>query len=108
MEINDQQFEDAIATGTSLVVFTAPGCVHCNIMAPAVGHVIKQHPDLKVFRANRPDAPEAIKRYGVPAFPMFVMFQDGKEIHRLLGSQQFAVFEKFVSKGLAHGDLVCS
>lgn len=72
-----------------LVDFFAPWCGPCQMMLPAVEELAKEI-DGKKGKVGKVDVdaePELAEKYGVMSVPTFVVFKDGREVHRVSGAQ---------------------
>lgn len=72
-----------------LVDFFAPWCGPCQMMLPVVEELAEEIDGEKgkVGKVDVDAEPELAEKYGVMSVPTFIVFQDGKEVHRLSGAQ---------------------
>lgn len=85
-EIGDDDFELAAASGTVLVDFYATWCPPCKALAPVLEKVSKDTTGVTFLKVNVDDHMLHASRLGVGSLPTLVLFQDGEEIKRHLGT----------------------
>ena len=91
-EIGYTGLVDAIArtgeTGKPLVIdFWAPWCGPCRALAPIVGEVSDElRGKVDFAKIDVEENGEAALEYGVMSIPTLIVFKDGKEVHRIVGS----------------------
>ena len=83
---------DAIArtkeTGKPLVIdFWAPWCGPCRVLAPIVGEVSDElRGKIDFAKIDVEENVEAALEYGVMSIPTLIVFKDGREVNRIVGS----------------------
>lgn len=91
-EIGYTGLADAIArtkeTGKPLVIdFWAPWCGPCRVLAPIVGEVSDElSGKIDFAKIDVEENGEAALEYGVMSIPTLIVFKDGKEVNRIVGS----------------------
>lgn len=79
-ELNTAGFDKAISSGKHLVEFYSPGCAICKKTKPIVEDFEKKHGEIS--KVNLVAETELANKYRPMNFPVFVVFQDGKEVGR--------------------------
>ena len=71
ININRNQFEEMVHSGkTVLVEFSAPWCVYCRRLAPALESVAEEYKDTLIFTAvNIDDEPELAETEAIEVVP---------------------------------------
>ncbi len=69
-----------------LVDFWASWCGPCRALSPLVDEVAQETDKAKVCKLNVDECGELASRYGVMSIPTLVVFENGAEIKRSVGS----------------------
>jgi len=78
---------DVLQTNRLAVVdFWAPWCGPCNQMAPVIEAFAEDQPDIAVFKVDVDQNPNLSKTYKIQSIPTIVLFENGKEKNRIVGS----------------------
>lgn len=91
-EIGYAGLAEAIArtkkTGKPLVIdFWAPWCGPCRVLAPIVGEVSDElRGKVDFAKIDVEENGEAALEYGVMSIPTLIVFKDGHEVNRIVGS----------------------
>jgi thioredoxin 1 len=70
-----------------LVDFWAAWCGPCRVMHPVLADLAADRADLRVVKLDAEANVETAARYGVLAMPTFLLFRNGEEVLRLVGSR---------------------
>jgi len=100
MEINvkAENYEQEVVNSEIpvLVDFWAVWCMPCTMVAPVIAQIAEQYAGrLKVCKVNVDEAPGLAEKNGVRGIPTIVLFKNGKEAGRVVGSMPKAQLEEF-------------
>lgn len=82
---NDAEFKGAIASGIVLADFFAAWCGPCRMLAPLLGELATEMPNVSFIKLDIDDVPESAQDASVRALPTLVLYKDGIEKARLMG-----------------------
>lgn len=85
-EATRENFDDLVASGTTLVDVWGPECRPCLALMPHVEKLAAAREDLTVVKLEAPKARRVCIRLGVHALPTFLLMHDGQEVARLSAS----------------------
>lgn len=89
IDLNDDNIDETVATGITIVDFWAPWCGPCKTQTPILeGMVPKVGEDVTLAKLNVDEAPQSAGKYGVRAIPTIIVFKDGSPVQQFVGVQQ--------------------
>jgi len=99
MEITDQEFDGIINNSHKLVVvdFFAEWCMPCVMMDPVIEEVADKMGEVKFVKINVDDNRSLSVKYGISSIPCLIIFKEGKEVNRIIGSQTSEEIEEKLS-----------
>ncbi len=82
-ELNEQNFDENIKDGIKFIAFTAPWCGYCQRQKPVLKEIAQEN--IWIGEVNPDDNPSLAERYGIQAFPSFLLFKEGNLIAKFAG-----------------------
>ena len=99
--INQENFEAEVLKAELPVLadFYSDSCVPCKRLSPLLAEVEEENADsLKVVKINVNFDTELAEKYKVQAAPTLILFKNGEEIDRLLGSVKKTEIIELINK----------
>jgi len=89
LTVTDDSFAATVLESDTpvLVDFWAAWCGPCRVMHPILDELAGERDDLRIASLDVEANHATVARYGVLSMPTFVLFRDGREILRLVGSR---------------------
>jgi thioredoxin 1 len=82
-EATRENFDELVASGTTLVDVWGPDCRPCLALKPHVEKLAEDRDDVSVVMLEAPKARRVCIRLKVHALPTFLLMHDGEEVARL-------------------------
>ena len=89
IEIKKENFETEVLESdkTVLLDFWASWCGPCQMVAPIVEEIAKEHPEIKVCKINVDEQPELATDYGVMSIPTLFVIKNGEVVEQSVGAK---------------------
>lgn len=88
IKATEENFDQEIANGVTLVDFYADWCGPCKMIAPVLDEIAAEMSGIaKVLKVNVDEAQELAQRYGVMSIPNLIVFKDGQNVQQAVGFQ---------------------
>ncbi|MFC1467475.1 thioredoxin [Verrucomicrobiota bacterium] len=88
VELNEADFDAAIAEGVTLVDFWAPWCGPCKMQLPILESVAGKVEGATIAKVNVDENAPVAAKFGVRSIPTLVIFKDGEAVKQFTGLQQ--------------------
>ncbi|ARC53527.1 thioredoxin [Candidatus Riesia pediculischaeffi] len=102
LNLSDLNFEENIKTGNTILVdFWADWCTPCKNMNSTI-RSIKSEYLKKIFIAklNVEENFKVSSKYNIRSVPTLIIFKEGKEIERIVGSISLNKLEEFIKRNI--------
>ena len=99
--LDDDNFENSIASGVVLVDFFAEWCGPCRMLGPILGDLAeKMKGQAKISKLDIDSAQKTTTNFQVTSVPTLILFKDGKEVDRVVGLRDADALEKMVTSAI--------
>ena len=106
--ITDSSFEQDVLRSSKpvLVDFWAEWCAPCRMIGPIIDEIAADYAsNATVVKLNVDDNTATAQRYGIKGIPTLILFNEGKEVERVVGATGkdsiTRIIEKYVSVSAA-------
>lgn len=100
-EIQDNEFETAIASGLNIVLFYKDKCPFCNAMKKILVKFsdmpAAKGKEIRYFQINRETNPDTTEALGVTRIPSLFIYRNGEKIAEKSGDVTYRQLDKMVS-----------
>ena len=99
-EFNKRTLDEYVAEGkTVLVEFSAPWCVYCRRLVPAMEKIAEEYKDiLTVGSVNIDNEQELARQERIEVVPTLVLYKNGQAVDSIVGPGSKAAVEDFIHK----------
>lgn len=96
--ITNENFEKEVLQSDKpvLVDFWASWCVPCQMLAPTVAELAKDHPEISIGKINVDEEQELAQRFRVMSIPTLLLFKNGKPVTASVGVQPKQALEELL------------
>ncbi len=97
-EINASEFEELVrsSNGKVLVDFFATWCGPCKMLAPVLEKVAEGREDVTFYKVDVDNSRELALSFGIQSIPTLILFENGEETKRNVGSMGRSGLEEFI------------
>lgn len=100
-ELNETNFQAAVAQGVTLVDFWAPWCGPCRMQTPILEELAEEFQGRsQIAKVNVDENPHLAARFRVSSIPLLVLIKDGQETLRLVGLQNAQSLRELLENAL--------
>ena len=98
IDVNKDNFDSEVLTGTVLVDFNASWCGPCRMIRPILDEIAEEKENAKIVSVDIDEQSDLAMKYNVTSIPCLVLFKDGKEVKRSIGLKPKEELEKLVGE----------
>ena len=100
--LNDDNFQETIAKGVTLVDFYATWCGPCRMIAPIIEQLSGELAGkANVVKVDIDQAQQTTTAVQITSVPTLIVFKDGKEMKRVIGVKDFDYLLNLVQSHVA-------
>ena len=89
LDLREENFDDSINKGLSLIDFYAPWCGPCKAQKPVLESIAEEmEHKIQVAKVNVDNCPNLASKHRIMSLPTLIIFNEGKEVKRLIGLQR--------------------
>ncbi|NJN67123.1 MAG: thioredoxin [Chloroflexaceae bacterium] len=102
--ITDADFEAVVLKSDTPVVvdFWAPWCAPCRVVGPILDKLAGEYEGkLTIGKVNTDEEVQWATKFGIQGIPTVIMFKQGQEVDRLVGSRPESAYKSAFEKLLA-------
>ena len=102
LNANNTNFNNILSSDKPVLVeFSAPWCVYCRRLEPAVERTSEKMADkITVAQVNIDDMPEIAAKYGIDTIPSLMLFKNGTHGEKLVGPPSQRAVEDWINRKL--------
>ena len=99
IDLTNENFDETVNEGITLVDFWAPWCGPCRMLAPVIEQLAEDFDGkAKICKVNSDEQTDVATKYGVRSLPTMLFMKDGEVVDQLIGaSPKQAIADKINS-----------
>jgi len=102
IELTNDNFEDTIKEGVTMVDFWAPWCGPCRMIAPVIEELANDFDGkATIAKCNTDEQQEIAVKYGIRSIPAILFFKDGELVDQMVGAAAKNAFAEKINAQLA-------
>ena len=99
-QINQNNFDEKISDGYSVVDYHANCCNPCRMVAPVIEELADEMRDIKFFKVDVEENMALSDRFGITSIPAIYLYKDGKLVDKIIGALPKVNFKRWLSENV--------
>lgn len=96
--LDDDNFEQEVASGYTLVDFYADWCGPCRMMEPVLTQFASENTGkVAVGKLDIDSSQKVTQNFQVTSIPTLILLKDGKEVKRIVGVKDLSTLKKLIA-----------
>lgn len=103
VDVTDQSFKEEVLEASELVMvdFWAVWCMPCKAIAPILETIAEEYQGkVKVTKLDVDHNPGVGSEFGIRSIPTLILFKNGQQVDKIVGSGPKVTYTKMISKHL--------
>ena len=94
INLTEDNFDQGISAGLTLVDFWAEWCAPCKALSPAIEQLAEEFPGkLTVAKVDIDSNPKIPGKFGIRGIPTVILFKDGQQVDIFVGNNPAQIRE---------------
>ena len=93
IELNNENFEETVKNGVSMIDFWAPWCGPCRMIAPVIEELAEEFEGkANICKVNTDEQQELAMKFGIRSIPTIIFMKDGEIVDTMIGAASKEAF----------------
>lgn len=102
LEITEENLDQTIKKGVTMLDFWAPWCRPCRMIAPIIDELAEDFDGkATIAKVNTDEQPEIATKFKIKFIPTILFFKDGELVDQMLGASDKELFTDKLNKILS-------
>ncbi len=98
--VNENEFENEVKEGYTLVDFFANWCGPCKMLGPVLEELSEERKDVKFIKVDCDESDGLAMKFGVMTIPALFLLKNGEVVAKTGGYQPKNGIEKFINDNM--------
>jgi len=99
--LNNDNFDETVSQGVSVVDFWATWCSPCKMLAPVIEELGSDYEGkVQVCKVDVDECPDLARKFGIMSIPAVFIFKDGEVKEKLIGFRVKSQIAEYIDKYL--------
>ncbi len=99
-ETNENNFDNDIKEGYSVVDYHAQWCGPCRMVSPIIDELSNEIENIKFFKVDVDENQSLSDKYGITSIPAIFLYKDGKLVDKFIGAMPKVNFKTWLNKNV--------